>query len=111
MQRPMIASSRRAICRDGTRRRAAGLPAILQSIAAAALVGGCGGSSDGSVGVGSGQDPDPVVLDFPIAYTKGPLFDENGELNAETDLRRLLRFNVGTDLYVRDRASPSAEER
>ena len=99
------------MCRDGTRRRAAGLPAILQSIAAAALVSGCGGNSDGSVGVGSGQDPDPVVLDFPIAYTKGPLFDENGELNAETDLRRLLRFNVGTDLYVRDRASPSAEER
>ncbi|HEX6994628.1 MAG TPA: hypothetical protein VF339_10840 [Gammaproteobacteria bacterium] len=99
------------MCRDGTRRRAAGALAFLHSIAAAALVAGCGGNSDGSVGVGSGQDPDPVVLDFPIAYTKGPLLDADGELQAATDLRRLLRFNVGTDLYVRDRASPSSPER
>jgi len=99
------------MCRDGTRRRAAGLPAVLCSLAAATLVTGCGGNSDGSVGVGSGQDPDPVVLDFPIAYTKGPLLDEDGEFQSETDVRRLLRFNVGTDLFVRDRASPSSPER
>src|SRR5690606_39204813 len=103
-------SSRRAMCRDGTRRRAAELPAVLCWFAAA-LVAGCGGNSDGSVGVGSGQDPDPVVLDFPIAYTKGPLLDADGAPQVATDLRELLRFNVGTDLYVRDRASPSSEER
>ena len=99
------------MCRDGTRRRASGLVPVLCFFTAAALVAGCGGSSDGSVGVGSGQDPDPVVLDFPIAYTKGPLLDADGEFQAATDLRELLRFNVGTDLYVRDRASPSSPER
>jgi hypothetical protein len=68
------------------------------------------GSGDGDIGVGSGQDPDPVVLDFPIAYTKGPLRDANGQLQSPTDLRDLERFNVGTDLYLLDRASPSAPE-
>jgi hypothetical protein len=76
---------------------------------AALVVGACGG--DGSVGVGTGQDPDPVAPDFPIAYTKGPLFDDAMQLQSSTDLRDILRFNVGTDLYVRDRASPTAPER
>jgi len=74
-----------------------------------ALLAACG-SSDGSVGVGSGQDPDPVALDFPIAYTKGPLFDEDMQLQVNTDVRDLERFYVGTDLYLLDRASPSAPE-
>ena len=74
------------------------------------LVAGCSGG-DGSVGIGTGQDPDPVAPDFPIAYTKGPLFDEDMNLQTNTDLRDILRFNVGTDLYVRDRASPTAPER
>jgi hypothetical protein len=79
-------------------------------LAAAAGLSACG-ASDGSVGVGSGQDPDPVALDFPIAYTKGPLFDENMALQSPTDVRQVQRFNVGTDLYLLDRASPSAAER
>jgi hypothetical protein len=81
----------------------------LLGIVAAALAG-CGGG-DGSVGVGQGQDPDPVAPDFPIAYTKGPLFDEDENLQQRTDLRDVQRFNVGTDLYMRDRASPTAVER
>ncbi|HEU4618515.1 MAG TPA: hypothetical protein VFV10_10760 [Gammaproteobacteria bacterium] len=79
--------------------------------AAAFALAACSGGGDGSVGVGGGQDPDPVAVDFPIAYTKGPLFDDQMQLQSSTDLKRLLRFNVGTDLYVRDRASPSAPER
>ena len=75
-----------------------------------ALLAACGGS-DGSVGVGSGQDPDPVALDFPIAYTKGPLFDANMQLQINTDVRDLERFYVGTDLFLLDRASPTAPER
>ncbi len=71
---------------------------------------GCG-SSDGGVGVGGGQSPDPVAIDFPIAYTKGPLFDAQMQLLASTDIREQLRFNIGTDLYARDRASPTAVER
>ena len=67
--------------------------------------------NDSSVGVGSGQAPDPVALDFPIAYTKGPLFDDQMQLQVNTDLRTLTRFDVGTDLYLLDRASPSATEK
>jgi hypothetical protein len=74
------------------------------------LLAACGGS-DGSVGVGSGQDPDPVALDFPIAYTKGPLFDAQMQLQVNTDVRDLERFYVGTDLYLLDRASPGVPER
>lgn len=74
------------------------------------LLAGCGGG-DGSVGVGQGQEPDPVAPDFAIAYTKGPLFDEDDELQQSTDLRSLERCNVGTDLYMKDRASPTAVER
>jgi Hydrazine synthase alpha subunit middle domain len=80
------------------------------AVAAAVGLTACG-SSDGSVGVGSGQDPDPVALDFPIAYTKGPLRDANMQLQSPTDIRDVQRFNVGTDLYLLDRASPSAVER
>ena len=77
---------------------------------AAVILTACG-SSDGSVGVGSGQQPDPVAPDFAIAYTKGPLLDKNMQLQSPTDVRDILRFNIGTDLYVRDRASPTAPER
>ena len=76
-----------------------------------AMIAACGGSGDGSVGIGTGQAPDPVAPDFPIAYTKGPLLDEDMELQVNTDLRDILRFAVGTDLYLRDRASPTAPER
>ena len=79
-------------------------------VSLAAALAACGGG-DGSVGIGSGQDPDPVAVDFPIAYTKGPLFDAQMQLQSSTDVRDVLRFNVGTDLYMRDRASPTAIER
>src|SRR5690606_20959061 len=76
------------------------------------LAAACGGGSgDGSVGVGSGQDPDPAAVDFPIFYTKGPLFDAQMQLQSSADVRDVERFNVGTDLYMRDRASPAAIER
>jgi hypothetical protein len=78
---------------------------------AALAIAACSGDGDGSVGIGTGQDPDPVAPDFPIAYTKGPLNDEDQDLQVNTDLRDVLRFAVGTDLYVRDRASPTAPER
>jgi hypothetical protein len=85
--------------------RAVVLASMLGALAA------CGGNGDGSVGIGTGQDPDPVAPDFPIAYTKGPLQDEDDNPQINTDLRDILRFAVGTDLYVRDRASPTAPER
>lgn len=68
-------------------------------------------SGDGGTGIGSGQNPDPVAVDFPIAYTKGPLLDAQMQQFQSPDLRDQLRFNIGTDLYFRDRASPSVAER
>ena len=67
----------------------------------------CGGG-DG-VQLGSGQDPDPVVIDFPIAYIKSPLpVDDNGVFQQQ-DLREQITFEFGADLYFRDRASPSSD--
>ncbi len=78
--------------------------------ATACLLAACGGGG-GSVSVGAGQGPDPVVLDIPIAYVQRPLpVNGQGELLA-SDVRRLRTFNIGADLYVRDRASPSAAAR
>ena len=82
-------------------------------IAGAALllaVSGCTSSDGGggNVAVGGGQATDPVVLDFPIAYVKRPVPVAG---TPEPDARRLLDFQPGADLFVRDRASPSATDR
>ncbi|MDY6945208.1 MAG: hypothetical protein SXG53_05780, partial [Pseudomonadota bacterium] len=50
--------------------------AMLLMSAIAALLGGCdsgGGGSD--VTIGSGQNMDPVTLDFPVFYVKRPVPD------------------------------------
>lgn len=76
------------------------------------LAAGCGGggSGEGRIGFGSGQDPDPVILDFPIAYVKRPVpVDQNGD-PVEPDIREPVTFNIGADLYLRDRASPSTAD-
>jgi len=73
-----------------------------------ALFAACGGGS-GEVSLGSGQSPDPVVLDFPIAYVKRPLPDP--DMIEQPDARRLLVFDLGANLYLRERASPSAADR
>jgi hypothetical protein len=58
------------------------------------------------VGCGTGnQEPDPVVVDKPIAYVKRPVTE-----TSTTDIRVSQAFEAGGDLYIRDRASPSAEE-
>jgi hypothetical protein len=64
-------------------------------------------SSDGGTSTGGGQSPDPVVLDFPIAYVKRPV-PATGAMGA--DVRELKPFTPGADLYLRDRASPSSAE-
>lgn len=75
---------------------------------AGAMLGACGG---GGVGVGSGQGPDPVVPDVAIAYVVRPLpANGQGQLVA-ADARRLRTFHPGADLWVRERAAPSAAAR
>ena len=95
--------------RDADTAAPARRPGVLPVCAALfVLAGGCTSGDGGSVSPGSGQGPDPVVLDFPIAYVKRPV--PAAEAPA-LDARRLLGFEPGADLYVRDRASPSAPER
>ena len=64
----------------------------------------CGGGSDG-------QDPDPLVEDFGIAFVRRPLVVDEAGLLQQPDIRRVQTFNVGGDLFFRDLASPSAPER
>ncbi len=81
----------------------------LAALAASAIVvWACDGSNQG-VQIGTGQDPDPVVIDFPIAYVKAPLpLDDDGEFE-QPDVREQITFFVGSDLYFRDRAAVGAE--
>jgi Tol biopolymer transport system component len=82
---------------------------LAATISMAALVAACDGANQG-VQIGTGQNPDPVVIDFPIAYVKQPIpVDDNGEFEQQ-DLREQITFQVGGNLYYRDRASPSALE-
>ncbi|MCM2310688.1 MAG: hypothetical protein NDI84_04720, partial [Steroidobacteraceae bacterium] len=93
-------------------RRPGARPALAHATALAlalALAAGCTSSDGGgSVTPGSGQGPDPVVVDFPIAYVKRPVPAAGA---TAPDARRLLITQPGGDLWVRDRASPSAAER
>ncbi|MGY8794967.1 MAG: TolB family protein, partial [Woeseiales bacterium] len=67
----------------------------------------CDGANQG-VQIGNGQTPDPVAIDFPIAYIKAPLpVDDNGDL-VQTDVREQITFDFGADLFVKNRASPSS---
>jgi hypothetical protein len=78
-------------------------------ISVAAVFAACDGANQG-VQIGTGQNPDPVVIDFPIAYVKQPIpVDDNGEFEQQ-DLREQITFQIGGNLYFRDRASPSALE-
>jgi hypothetical protein len=67
------------------------------------LLQACGG--------GEGQDPDPLVEDYGIAFVRHPLaIDANNQL-LQPELRELITFNPGGDLFYRDLASPSAPQR
>ena len=85
---------------------------VVSVAATAILLAACGsGSSSGSSSIGSDQSPDPVVVDFPVAYVKRPLLtDDDGNL-LTTEVRRATDFFPGAELLFRDRASPSAAER
>ncbi len=70
------------------------------------LIAAC--SKGDGVQIGTGQSPDPVIIDFPIAYIKAPIpVDGNGTFQQQ-DLREQITFDFGADLFFRDRASVSA---
>ncbi len=82
---------------------------LVALIAVSVLFAACGSGQKG-VNIGSGQDPDPVIVDFPIAYIRAPVpFDDNGDF-VQDDLREQITFDFGADLFFRDRASPSADD-
>ncbi len=88
------------------------LAAIAFAMLAGALLSACGGTTSGGSSVlGGSQDPDPVVVDFPLAYVTRPLLrDDNGELVTQA-VRNATAFFPGARLMLRDRASPTAAER
>ena len=61
------------------------------------------------VQLGTGQTPDPVVVDFPIAYVKAPLPTDDNGIFEQQDLREQISFDFGADLFFRDRAAPGAD--
>lgn len=72
------------------------------------LLTGCGG--DSGIAIGDGQDPDPVVVDYPLFYVKRPLELNSQGAVVQQDLREILPVSVGADLYMRVRAAVSAPE-
>jgi hypothetical protein len=91
------------------RGRTAIVAKILMASSLVALLYGCGGGDSG-IGFGGGQDPDPVVLDFPLFYVQRPLPVDDMNMLEQRDARELLTVEFGSDLYMRDRASVSAPE-
>jgi hypothetical protein len=63
------------------------------------------------VDLAGGQGPDPVVVDIPIAYVKRPVPVDDQGVVEPSDARELITFDIGADLFIRERASPSAVER
>jgi hypothetical protein len=56
-------------------------------------------------GSGSGQEQDPVVVDYPVAYVKRPITE-----TAITDIRFSQVSEAGGDLYLKNYAAGGAEE-
>ncbi len=61
--------------------------------------------------VGGKQEPDPMVEDIPVAYVKRPLLRDDDGVLVDEDVRDVNDFRAGGDLYLRDRASPTAPDR
>jgi len=85
-------------------------------LATVLLIAGCGGgsSANSSMLLGDGQSEDPVTIDFPLAVVKRSLrVDLGGGLVDALPLNNVrdpAQFRPGAELFIRDRASPSAPE-
>ncbi|GAB5379069.1 MAG: hypothetical protein Alis3KO_10570 [Aliiglaciecola sp.] len=77
------------------------------AVCTALLLTACGGEQQF---VSNNQEPDPVVVDVPIAFVKRALpLDEDGNL-ITNDLRQPFEFIPGAAIFVKARASASALE-
>ena len=76
-----------------------------------ALLGCGGGAGTSGLTAGSGQSPDPVVVDLPIAYIKRPVARDPAGALSTRDIHDPIAFRPGAQLIIRDRASASAPAR
>jgi hypothetical protein len=106
----MSDQSERDTCTVATARAVRGGVALAIAVAFGVLSACSSGSGGDDVTIGSGQNQDPVTLDFPVFYVKRPVPDEETQDMVQTDARELRRFQIGADLFMRDRASVSAPE-
>jgi len=74
--------------------------------------GSSGGSSDGnSNNPSSGNEPDAVVVDIPIAYVRRALpFDEETATFIGNNVLDPTQFIPGAELFIRERADANADE-
>lgn len=77
-----------------------------------AACGGGPGRADAEDNPGTGQQPDPVVVDFPVAYIARPIPRQEQEIGLG-DIRPIelldpAAFNPGARLYLKDRATATA---
>lgn len=67
-------------------------------------------SPGSNVDIGSGQSPDPVAADFPMAYVKRTLPMDMAQAQDSLVELRDATPDADADVYVRDRADPTAPE-
>ncbi len=76
---------------------------LVTLVAGTLLLSGCGGGGTG--GSNSGQEPDPVVVDLPLAYVQRPIpLDKDGN-PVYPDVFNPREFNPGGELFIKDRAT------
>ena len=64
----------------------AGVAKIAALLSLTVTIFACDGANQG-VQIGNGQTPDPVVIDFPIAFVKAPIPTDDNGVFEQTDLR------------------------
>lgn len=76
---------------------------LLLTLACLSLLA-CGGGGGGGT-ANSGQDPDPVVVDLPIAYIQRPLPRDDADELIFPDILDPTAFNPGAALFIKERAT------
>ena len=89
------------------------LPSIVRPVLALGALSlgliACGGGGGGGGGSNGGQEPDPVVVDIPVAFVQRPIpVDEAGE-PVYPDVFMPDSFSPGGELYLKTRATAQAE--
>lgn len=82
--------------------------ALMGALALSILVTLSGCKTGGGSSSGNDQEPDPVVVDLPIAYIQRTLPVDEDDNPLEDDIFMPMAFMPSAALYVKDRATPSA---